>query len=129
MWAGLNWLIKDSIVLIAIELVQVGRVTKEGGNKERQGSMKGILAGQPTGQENDLHFWTLLKATRLLLGNGNLEFHMTLGKILKKNLIALGLKTGRMVSCPILPAQMFECKRREEMRPFFHAYRKLTSLR
>ena len=45
MWAGLNWLIKDSIVLIAIELVQVGRVTKEGGNKERQGSMRGTLAG------------------------------------------------------------------------------------
>ena len=49
MWAGLNWLIKDSIVLIAIELVQVGRGTKEGGNKERQGSTRGTLAGQPTG--------------------------------------------------------------------------------
>lgn len=108
--------------------MQVGRGTK-GGKKERQGSTRGTLAGQPTAWENDLHFWSLLNATRLLLGNGNLEYHMTLGKILKKNLIALGLKTGRMVSCPILPAQMFECKHREEMRLFYLAYRKLTSLR
>lgn len=59
---------------------------------------------------NDLHFGGLHKATRLLQGNKNLEDHVTLGEILKKNLIVLELETGRMVACSILPAQIFEHK-------------------
>lgn len=36
---------------------------------------------------NDTYFGSLHKATRLLQGNKNLEYHVTLDEILKKNLI------------------------------------------
>lgn len=44
MWAGLNWLIKDSVALIACI---VAKGTKGGGKKERQMPVRGIHAHQP----------------------------------------------------------------------------------
>lgn len=62
------------------------------------------------GKGNDLHFGGLHKAMRLLQGNKSLEYHVSLDEILKKNLIVLELETGRVVACPILPAQIVEHK-------------------
>ena len=49
MWAGLSWLIKDSIAISAIELVQVGRGPKGGGKKRGKGPREGRLLVSPQG--------------------------------------------------------------------------------
>lgn len=84
MWAGLHWLIKDSVILIACI---VGKGTKGRGEKERQVPVGEILASQSIVKENALHLSGLCKATGLLQGSRNLEYHVNPAKAPKKNLL------------------------------------------
>lgn len=76
---------------MALIACRMGKGTKEGGKKEKKRA-KGLPEGPLLiSSQQGLSFGGSHKVTRLLLGNGDLEYHSLLDEVLKKHLIALEL--------------------------------------
>lgn len=89
MWAGLNWLIKDSISLIACT---VGKGTKGGEKKERHVSQRDPRLSSPV-KEDASPLSGLYKALDSCQETGKSECHVSLDKIPMKTLPVLELRS------------------------------------